>query len=232
MNGRGNSFYNSYRPRQFGEILGQNQSIEILKKQAKLGNFGHSYLLFGQSGSGKTTTARVLASAMNCDQLDGTGEPCGKCQNCKLITRGEHFDTLELDGARFRGIEDIKDICFKARFAPFGSRYKTYIIDEAHSLTQDAQNCLLGLLEEPPPYLVIMLITTDPQKLLETVKSRCQLLPFKPVETKFIKQKLKKIAEDWGIKLDQKHLNFIAETSQGNLRTSENLLEQAICLKA
>jgi len=235
MNGRGSNFYNLYKPKQFGEILGQDQSISVLKKQSQLGAFGHSYLLYGASGTGKTTTARVLTSAMNCQSMDGTGEPCGKCQSCKQIAKGSHIDTIELDGARYRGVEDIKNLTYKARFAPFVGRYKTYIIDEAHSLTQDAQNCLLHLLEEPPPYLVIVLITTEPQKIIETVQSRCQRFEFQRLSANTIKDKLLMIARDWGVDFNGSSEmlkgNLSKAVSSGNMREAENAFEQMIMLE-
>jgi len=221
------AFYNEHRPRTFSEVLGQDQVVSILKKQAKLGAFHHSYLLYGASGTGKTTTARILAACLNCYNLNGIGEPCGECQSCRAIERLQSWDVLELDGARFRGIDDIKDLCYKAHFAPIGNR-KVYIIDECQMLTEPAWNGLLKLLEEPPPHLVIILCTTDFTKIPDTVSSRCQLLPFKKLKAEDISHKVGMIASIEGIELDPKHLAFIAQAAGGNMRSAENMMEQCV----
>lgn len=219
------SFYQIYRPHSFAEVLGQEQVIAVLKGQAQTGRFHHAYLFFGASGTGKTTTARILASALNCPNLDGTGEPCGNCQSCRLIKEGRHWDVSEIDGARFRGIDDVRELVFKAHLCPMGNR-KVYIIDEAHSLTPDAFNVLLKLLEEPPPFCVMALCTTHFEKIPDTISSRCILLPFHPLKSKDIKAKLLHISQKENITLDDKRLEWIAETACGNLRKAENMLEE------
>ena len=226
----GTAIYNSYRPKSWSEVIGQPQAIDILRKQGQLGAWGHAYLLYGASGTGKTTTARILAAALNCTK-DGTGEPCGKCQSCRTILDAANWDVIELDAGQFRGIDDIRELRTKAYFSPIGKR-KVYIIDEAHQLTETAWNGLLKLLEEPPPHLVIILCTTQADKIPLTVKSRCQLFPFNALKPDQIKGKLARIAQDWGIELDPKHLEFIAQSAGGNMRAAENLLEQCIVVKA
>jgi len=221
------AFYNEHRPRTFDQVLGQDQVTAILKKQAKLWAFHHSYLLFGPSGSGKTTTARILAACLNCYNLDGVGEPCGECQSCRAIFGCKSWDVIEIDGARFRGIEDMKDLCYRAYLCPIGNR-KVYVIDEAHQITDAGFNAMLKLLEEPPGHLVLILCTTDYGKIPETVSSRCQLYPFKKLKDEDITRKVEMIAGIEGIELDPKHLAFIAQTAGGNMRSSENMMEQCV----
>lgn len=225
------SFYQKYRPHSFGELAGQGEVVAILQRQAKDHNYHHAYLLFGASGTGKTSTARILSMALNCECMNGTGEPCGECPSCKAIKEGRHWDTLEVDGARFRGIDDVKDLCYKAYFAPFGNR-KVYIIDECHMLTEPAFNGLLKLLEEPPPHLVIILCTTHFEKIPDTITSRCQLYPFTKLKAQDIIKKLAFICQREGLTPDPKHLQFIAESACGNMRSAENTLEQVCQLEA
>ena len=219
------SFYNEYRPHQFTDILGQEQVVKMLKGQAKGRNFHHAYLFFGASGTGKTTTARVLAAAVNCYSPDSDGEPCGSCGSCQAVIAGRHWDVIEVDGARFRGIDDVKDLAYKAYLSPMGNR-KVYVIDECHAFTEPAWNGMLKLLEEPPPHLVIILCTTDFKKIPETIASRCGLYPFTKLKPEVIKQKLERICQLVGIEPDPKHMQFIAEASNGNMRSAENTLEQ------
>lgn len=232
MNNRGSAFYNTYRPKQFAEVLGQAHATEILKKQAILKAFGHAYLFYGPSGTGKTTTARLLAMALNCANMNGTGEPCGECQSCKAIQESAYWDLIELDGARFSRIEDARELVYKASFAPFNGTRKVILIDECHRLSEASWDVLLKTLEEPPPHLVIILCSTDAGKIPLTVKSRCQLYPFHQITPKHIKQKLTGIIADWGITLDGKALDFIVESAAGNMRSAENMIEQVTILKA
>jgi DNA polymerase-3 subunit gamma/tau len=218
------SLYNEFRPKRFADVLGQD-AIAILKRQATTHQFHHAYLFFGASGTGKTTTARILAMALNCQSMDGTGEPCGQCLSCRAIIERRHWDTIELDGARFRGIDDIKDLCYRAWLSPIGAR-KVYIIDECHQLTETAWNGMLKLLEEPPPHLTIILCTTHYEKLPDTIVSRCQLYPFSKLPADIIKAKLEGICRNLHLEADTHHLEFIAQSANGNMRTAENLLEQ------
>lgn len=223
------SFYNKYRPEQFCQVLGQEQVTGILKNQARTGSYHHAYLFFGASGTGKTTTARILAMCLNCNSVNG-GEPCGECQSCQTIRKGNHWDVLEVDGARFRGIDEARELVYKAHLASLGKR-KIYIIDEAHSLTADAFNVLLKLLEEPPPHCVIILATTHFEKIPDTITSRCQLYPFTKLKPDDMKQKLGLICQREGISPDPKHIQFIIESSNGNMRSAENVLEQVCHIK-
>jgi len=221
------AFYNQYRPRTFADLLGQDQVTGILKKQAQNKSFHHAYLFFGKSGTGKTTTARILASCLNCYNLDGTGEPCGECQSCKAIREGRSWDVLEVDGARYRGLDDVKDLAYRSYYSPIGNK-KVYIIDEVHQITEAGFNAMLKLLEEPPSHLVIILCTTDITKIPDTVSSRCELFPFKKLKLEDIKGKILSIAKAEQIELDPRHAEFIAQTSGGNMRKAENLLEQCL----
>jgi DNA polymerase-3 subunit gamma/tau len=222
------AIYNDWRPQEFSDVLGQNNTIKILKSQVVTGHFHHSYLFHGASGSGKTSTARLLASALNCDN-PAAGEPCGICNNCRLVQAGHHWDTIEIDAARFRGIDDVKELCYKAQFTPIG-KHKVYILDEVHSLTEQAFNCLLKLLEEPPSYVVLIMCTTEFNKIPDTIKSRCQTYEFKPITDNLIKCKLSRICQHLQIQLSPEHYNMICAHAKGNLRKAENKLEQCVQL--
>lgn len=225
--------YEKYRPYQFSGIIGQDKVISALKAQSKLGQFAHSYLLFGQSGTGKTSVARIMAMAMNCTHINnGTGEPCGECQDCLAIRQARHWDVLELDSGRFRGIDDVRNLAYKAYFAPMGKK-KIYILDECQQLTSEAWGSLLKLLEEPPPHLCLILCTTNglgDGKIPETVVSRCEMYPFFRLKADEVKAKLKLIAEAEGIQLNDDWFNWVAGFAQGNLRIAEAELGKQITL--
>jgi DNA polymerase-3 subunit gamma/tau len=224
------NFYNTYRPQRWSELVGQPSVVEILQTQSQRRKFAHSYLLYGPSGTGKTSTARILAASMNCQNGHRKGEPCGKCLPCQEIQKGSFWDVIEIDGARFRGVDEAKSLAFKAHLAPLNGGRKVYIIDEAHALTTDAQNVLLKLLEEPPPNVCLILCTTKLEGILETVRSRCQLYPFNQLKPEDIKVKLERICKKERIKPDPRHLQFIAESASGNMRVAENILEQVAVL--
>ncbi len=228
--------YEKYRPFQFNEVVGQEKVIPILRAQSELRRFAHSYLFFGYSGSGKTSVARIMAMAMNCSQIrDGIGEPCGECQDCLAIKRGSHWDVLEVDSGRFRGIDEIRGLCYKAHFAPL-SRKKVYILDECQQLTAEAWGSLLKLLEEPPPHLCIILLTTNglgDGKIPETIISRCELYPFTRLKPDEIKAKLQSIAEAEAIPVQDEWVNWVSSFAGGNLRIAETELgKQLVVSKA
>jgi len=223
--------YEKYRPYQFSQILGQDKAIPILQAQSKQRQFAHSYLFFGQSGSGKTSVARIMAMAMNCSHiLNGTGEPCGECQDCRNIRKNSHWDVMEIDAGRFRGIDSIKDLCFKAYYAPI-SKKKVYILDEAQQLTGEAWGSLLKLLEEPPPHLCLILTTTnelDNGKIPETVISRCELYPFVELNNADLEAKLKAISQSEGVELPDDWYNWVSSFAGGNMRLAESELGKRI----
>jgi DNA polymerase-3 subunit gamma/tau len=213
--------YEKHRPYQFSQVIGQDKVISVLKAQSKRRQFVHSYLFFGDSGTGKTSTARIMAMAMNCTHItNGSGEPCGECEDCLAIRHAHHWDVLELDSGRFRGIDDIRSLAYKANFAPIGNR-KVYILDECQQFTNEAWNSLLKLLEEPPPHLCLILCTTNglgDGKIPETVISRCELYPFVKLGLGDMKTALGIVAEKEGINLDPSWLTWVTTFSQGNLR--------------
>lgn len=223
------SFYNDFRPHDFQGIVGQAQVTTVLKQQAATNHFHHAYFLFGPSGSGKTTCARVLAAALNCEAMNGNGEPCGKCPSCQAMMENRHWDVQEIDGARFRGIDDVKDLCYKAYFSPL-SKHKVYIIDECHQLTDPAWAALLKLIEEPPPHLVVILCTTEYGKVPDTIVSRCQQYPFLKLQPELIKNRLLQVCRTKGIDANPEHLDRISHNSNGNMRSSLNTLEQVYVL--
>ena len=206
-----------YRPQRFDEVTSQAFVTKTLKNAIKNNKTAHSYLLSGPRGTGKTTIARIFAKAMNCpNQKDG--EPCNNCDTCREITASIHPDVFELDAASNRGIDDVRAIQDAARFEPMKGKVKFFIVDEVHMLTTQAFNALLKILEEPPKYLIFVLATTNPEKIPQTILSRCQRFILKRFKSDEIIDKLKEIAKDKSVKIDEESLFLIAKLGDGALR--------------
>jgi len=218
-------FYRKWRPQTLAEIVGQEQVTQTLSNALSSGRVSHAYLFYGPRGTGKTSTGRILAKALNC-LSDGKGEPCNSCEMCRAITEGRALDVIEVDAASNTGVEDIRSLREKVNYAPNQARYKVYIIDEVHMLSNSASNALLKTLEEPPPYVVFILATTEAHKVPATILSRCQRFDFRRISRAGIISKLSRICETEGIKLEPEGLNLIAKSATGSLRDAENLLEQ------
>ena len=221
-------FYTRYRPQKFSEISRPNQAADALSTQVVNGKVAHAYLFVGPRGTGKTTTARILAKSLNCKKITEKGDPCGDCVVCNGVTNGSYIDLIEIDAASNRGIDDIRDLKSKINLTPSHGKKKIYIIDEVHMLTNEAFNALLKTLEEPPSHVHFVLCTTELHKVPETIKSRCQMFRFKRASIKQLVDKLDQIARDVSHKISKKDLEKIAKASQGGFRDAETMLEQVI----
>src|SRR5208337_2566733 len=214
-----------WRPQTFDDLTGQEPVAHILRNALAYNKVAHAYIFSGPRGVGKTTTARILAKALNCES-GPTSDPCGKCPSCLGVPRGTSNDVSEIDGASNTGVDNIRDLREKVRYAPSAGRYKVYIIDEAHMLSTSAFNALLKTLEEPPPHVIFVLATTEPKKIPPTVLSRCQHLPFSRMSGHKIKERLKTIADAEGIKITSSPLDMIARAADGSMRDALTLLDQ------
>ncbi len=228
------AIYRKYRPATFEDLLGQEMVVKILKNAAKGERLAHAYLLAGPRGTGKTTTARLIAKIANCEKraLDAKfrekGEPCNECKACQAIDDGSSLDVVEIDAASNRGIDEIRNLKESVRVAPASSRYKVFIVDEAHMLTKDAWNALLKTLEEPPQYVIIVLATTEIEKVPLTISSRTQKFFFKRATREEIVGKLRKIIKAEDIKIAAEALDLIASSAEGSFRDAESLLDQLV----
>ena len=218
-------FYRKWRPQSLAEVVGQEQVTQTLGNALNSGRVSHAYLFCGPRGTGKTTTGRILAKAVNC-LTNGKGEPCNTCPMCQAISEGRALDVIEIDAASNRGIDEIRDLREKVNYAPNQARYKVYIIDEVHMLTKEASNALLKTLEEPPPHVIFILATTEAHKVLPTISSRCQRFDFRRISQTDIVSKLTRICSQEGIHMEPEALRLIAKSATGSLRDAENLLEQ------
>src|SRR6056297_1632097 len=221
------SLYRKYRPQKFNEIIGQPAVTRTLLNAIENDRISHAYLFAGPRGTGKTSTAKVLAMAVNCQDEDSI-EPCGKCASCKRIKSGNSIDVIEIDAASNRGIDEIRELREKVKFYPGESKYKVYIIDEVHMLTTGAFNALLKTLEEPPENVIFVLATTEPHKVIPTIMSRCQRFDFSLISEKEIENHLEYICNEEGLEYEVAALNLIARSSQGGLRDALSILDQAV----
>jgi DNA polymerase-3 subunit gamma/tau len=221
------SLYRKWRSQTFDAMVGQESIVRNLKNALTTQTLGHAYLFTGPRGTGKTTTARLLAKTVNCTNPTD-GEPCNECQQCREITAGTSFNVIEIDAASNRGIDNIRELREKVMLSPSAGRYKIYILDEAHMLTTEAFNALLKTLEEPPDYAIFVLATTDVHKLLPTVLSRCQRFDFKRISTRQIVDHLLFVAREEAVELETSAAGLIARAAGGGMRDALSLLDQAI----
>ncbi|MCS7177167.1 MAG: DNA polymerase III subunit gamma/tau [Candidatus Kapabacteria bacterium] len=217
-----------WRPLTFATVVGQEHVTTTLRNAIRMGRIYHAYLFCGPRGVGKTTTARIVARALNCQQLRPDGEPCNECPPCQEILQGRSLDVLEIDGASNNSVEDVRRLRESAKFPPAAGRYKIYIVDEVHMLSLSAFNALLKLLEEPPPHLVFVLATTEPQRVPPTVLSRCQRFDFRRLSVELIAEHLRSIAQQEAIYLEPAAAYALARKAEGSLRDALALLDQAI----
>jgi len=220
-------FYRKWRPQTLSEVVGQQHVTQTLRHAVESGHIAHAYLFCGPRGTGKTSTGRILAKAVNC--LNPIkGEPCNNCQICHEINAGSALDIIEIDAASNRGIDDIRELRDKVNFTPNQARYKVYIIDEVHMITDAAANAFLKTLEEPPAHAIFILATTDPHKVLATILSRCQRFDFRRLSQSAVIDKLTFICDKEGIHTEPEALRLIAKVTTGSLRDAENVLEQLV----
>lgn len=219
------ALYRKWRPQQFQDVIGQQHIIQTLQNSLKEGRFTHAYLFSGPRGTGKTTAAKLLAKAVNCEH-GPTVEPCNECEACRRITQGAVMDVVEIDAASNRGVDEIRELRDKVKFAPTEVRHKVYIIDEVHMLTTEAFNALLKTLEEPPAHVMFILATTEPHKIPATIISRCQRFDFRRVSLEEQVSRLERICNEEFIKAEEGALQYIARLSQGGMRDALSLLEQ------
>jgi len=221
--------YRKYRPQTFAEIIGQEHIVQTLTNAISSGMVSHAYLFSGPRGSGKTTIARLLAKAVNCQNRKGNEyEPCNKCSSCLEIMEGRSMDLIEIDAASHRGIDEIRELKDGIRFVPTKSKYKVFIIDESHQLTKEAVNALLKTLEEPPAHAIFVLATTEIHKMIPTIISRCQRFDFRKLTLPEIIKRLEIISQKEKAKIEKAALELIALNSGGSIRDGESLLDQVL----
>ena len=220
------ALYRTYRPSNFDEVAGQKHIVTTLKNAIIQNKIAHAYLFCGPRGTGKTSIAKIFAKAVNC--LDENERPCGKCENCLSIADGSHPDIVEIDAASNNGVEEVRSLIEKVKYAPIKGKYKVYIIDEVHMMTSGAFNALLKTIEEPPAHVIFILATTEPQKVLPTIISRCQRFDFNRVSAEDMVPYLKNILEKESIRCDDEVIRIISQLADGGMRDSLSILDQCI----
>lgn len=221
------ALYRAYRPQKFSEVVGQRHIVKTLQNAIRLNKVAHAYLFTGPRGTGKTTLAKIMAKALNCEQ-GMVEDPCCECDICKGIAKGSIGDVVEMDAASNNSVDDIRDIVDKVKLMPGVGRYRVYIIDEVHMLSTSAFNALLKTLEEPPSYCVFILCTTDPQKIPQTILSRCQRFDFQGISPEDVKYNIKNVAEKENIEISQDAIDLISEACEGGMRDALGMLDQSI----
>lgn len=223
------ALYRSERPERFNEIIGQKHIVRILQHQLETDNVSQAYLFTGTWGTGKTTTARILAKALNCTGNPADGQlPCGECENCKAIKEGRFLDVIEMDAASNNGVDDIRDLIDRVNYPPMVGRYKVYIIDEVHMLSTSAENAFLKTLEEPPAHVIFILATTNPEKVRETIRSRCMRLDFRRVSEDDLIEGMERICRRKQVNITRDALALVAQKADGSVRDGLSILEQCI----
>ncbi len=222
------ALYRKFRPRTFDDVKGQDHIVTTLRNQLKMNRLGHAYLFCGTRGTGKTTVAKILARAANCENLMDDGSPCGECEICRAIASGSSLNVSELDAASNNGVEDVRTIIEEVSYPPVSGKYKVYILDEAHMLSAGASNALLKTLEEPPSYVIFILATTDPAKLPVTILSRCQRYDFKRIDIQTIAARMKELTDAEGVQVEDKAINYVARAADGSMRDGLSLLDQCV----
>lgn len=220
------ALYRKYRPSNFDEVVGQTHIIQTLKNAIVQNRIAHAYLFCGPRGTGKTSIAKIFAKTLNC--TNSQDAPCGVCENCKMAANGSHPDIIEIDAASNNGVDEVRNLIDKVKYAPMQGKYKIYIIDEVHMMTSGAFNALLKTIEEPPAHVIFIFATTEPNKVLPTIISRCQRFDFNKVSVNDIKYRLSVVCKNEGIEIDQDGLTLIAQLADGGMRDALSILDQCV----
>lgn len=220
------ALYRKYRPTNFDEVVGQTHIIQTLKNAIVQNRIAHAYLFCGPRGTGKTSIAKIFAKTLNC--TNNQDAPCGVCENCKMAANGSHPDIIEIDAASNNGVDEVRNLIDKVKYAPMQGKYKIYIIDEVHMMTSGAFNALLKTIEEPPAHVIFIFATTEPNKVLPTIISRCQRFDFNKVSMHDIKYRLSVVCKNEGIEIEENGLTLIAQLADGGMRDALSILDQCV----